>query len=232
MQDPKSAELAERLGVEFENLKDLEAALKHRSWVAEHPGNYPNERLEFLGDTVLGLVVTTYLFRTFPTFPEGELAKVRASVVSTESLAIVGSEMGLGQHMLLGKGEDQSGGREKRSILADAVEAVLGSVYLACGYDAAEKLIMRYLIDRIAIGAEGPGGGDYKTRLQEYAARNLDHVPVYVLQDQGPDHQKRFTATVMVGEEQLGQGEGRSKKAAEQAAAQVAWETIEAAPAK
>lgn len=203
-------------------------ALAHRSWCAEHPGSESNERLEFLGDAVLGVVVTTHLFNAYPDFPEGELAKIRASVVSSVSLAEVAADMELGQHLLLGKGEDQSGGREKRSILADGVEAVIGAVYLACGIAAAERLIMRFMEERIIEGAAGPGGHDYKTRLQEFVARNLDTVPRYDIEDHGPDHAKRFFATVMIGDKARGDGEGRSKKQAEQAAARTAWKLLSA----
>lgn len=224
---PTLDELAARLEVEFSDLARLEAALKHRSWCAENGGVESNERLEFLGDAVLGLVVTTHVFRTYPTFPEGELAKVRAGVVSSASLAEVAAEIDLGAHLFLGKGENLSGGREKRSILADAVEAVIGSVYLDQGWDAAEALIMRLVGDRIIEAAAGPGGHDYKTRLQELSAREFDRVPRYVITDQGPDHAKRFFATVIIGDQARGSGEGQSKKQAEQAAASAAWVALQ-----
>lgn len=201
--------------------------MRHRSWCAENPGHESNERLEFLGDAVLGLVVTTHLFRTYPGFPEGELAKVRAAVVSSVSLAEIAREIGLGDHLLLGKGENLSGGREKRSILADAVEAVIGASYLDGGWEVAQSLIMRLVGERIVLAAAGPGGHDYKTRLQEFAARMLDRVPRYDIEDHGPDHAKRFVAAVSVGGELLGTGEGHSKKQAEQAAAEVAWNRLQ-----
>lgn len=214
--------LAERLTVVVEP-SVLVAAMAHRSWCAEHPGHESNERLEFLGDAVLGLVVTTHLFHTYPAFPEGELAKIRATVVSTASLAEIAKEIELGPHLLLGKGEDQSGGRDKRSILADVSEAVIGAVYLACGWEVVSTLVLRLIDDRIAVAAIGPGGQDYKTRLQELSAQRFDEVPVYTVEDQGPDHAKRFFATVQIGEHATGTGEGRSKKQAEQAAASIAW---------
>jgi ribonuclease-3 len=200
--------------------------MAHRSWCAETPGEGSNERLEFLGDAVLGLVVTDHIFRTYPELPEGELAKVRASVVNAEALAEVASELGLGPALLLGKGEDASGGREKPSILADAMEAVIGAVYLDGGWDAAAELIMGLLADRVEEGAAGPGGQDFKTRLQELAARQFEQLPRYEVTDEGPDHAKRFFATVLVGGVRRGRGEGRSKKQAEQQAAREAWHAL------
>jgi ribonuclease-3 len=194
--------------------------------VAESPGEASNERLEFLGDAVLGLVVTDHIFRAYPELPEGELAKVRASVVSAAALAEVALELGLGPVLKLGKGEDASGGREKPSILADATEAVIGAVYLDGGWDAAADLLLSLLGDRISDAAAGPGGQDYKTRLQELAARAYETLPDYEVTDEGPDHAKRFFASVRVGEHRFGGGEGRSKKQAEQAAARLAWESL------
>jgi ribonuclease-3 len=204
----------------------LAAALAHRSWCAENPGHESNERLEFLGDAVLGLVVTDHIYRTYPSLPEGELAKVRASVVSAAALAEVAGELQLGDALLLGKGEAGSGGREKPSILADALEAVLGAVYLVGGWAASERLVLELLGDRISEASEGPGGQDYKTRLQELVARNFTELPRYSISDEGPDHAKRFFAEVRVGGQVRGQGEGRSKKQAEAAAARSAWERL------
>jgi ribonuclease-3 len=199
----------------------------HRSWCAETPGSKSNERLEFLGDAVLGLVVTDHLFRTYSDLPEGELAKVRASVVNSAALAEVAAELDIGAALLLGKGEDQSGGREKPSILADAMEALIGAVYMDAGWVAAEGLVMRLLGDRITEAAIGPGGQDYKTRLQELSAHRFEHLPRYEVHDEGPDHAKRFYATVSVGGAVHGRGEGRSKKQAEQEAARVAWQSLQ-----
>jgi ribonuclease-3 len=200
--------------------------MAHRSWCAETAGAASNERLEFLGDAVLGLVVTDHLFRTYPELPEGELAKVRASVVNSEALAEVASGLALGEALLLGKGEDSSGGREKPSILADAMEAVIGAVYLDGGWEPAAVLVMGLLGERIEEAAAGPGGQDYKTRLQELAARRFDQLPRYEVADEGPDHAKRFYATVVVGGLTRGEGEGRSKKQAEQGAAREAWHAL------
>jgi len=202
--------------------------MSHRSWCAETTGASSNERLEFLGDAVLGLVVTDHLFRSYPTLPEGELAKVRASVVNSETLAELAASLELGDALLLGKGEDASGGREKPSILADAMEAVFGAVYLDGGWSGAAALVMRLLGERIEEAAAGPGGQDYKTRLQELAARRFEQLPLYDVDDDGPDHAKRFFATVSVGGQVRGRGEGRSKKQAEQGAARQAWENLTA----
>ena len=204
----------------------LSRSLAHRSWCAESPGELSNERLEFLGDAVLGLVVTDYLYRNYPDLPEGQLAQVRASVVNAEALAEVAGEIDIGAALQLGKGEDASGGREKPSILSDAMEAVIGAVYIDGGWEAAEELIMRLLEARIIEGAAGPGGHDYKTRLQELSARTFDELPRYQHVAEGPDHAKRFSAVVSVRGEDLGWGEGRSKKQAEQGAARMAWEHL------
>ena len=199
-------------------------ALTHRSWCAEHPGDESNERLEFLGDAVLGVVVTDHLFSAFPDLPEGQLAKARAAVVSSTTLAEVGRELGVGLDLRLGKGEDASGGREKASILADAVEAVLGAMYLDGGVEPVRRLVLEQLSERIDQAAERPGDKDYKTRLQEVAAHDGFTPPVYALTESGPDPHKRFHATVAVGGERLGAGTGTSKKEAEQKAARAAYE--------
>jgi ribonuclease-3 len=175
---------------------------------------------------VLGLIVTDHIYRTYPDLPEGELAKLRATVVSAAALADVAIELELGDALLLGKGEDASGGREKPSILADALEAVIGAVYLDGGWPAAERLVLGLLGERIVEASEGPGGQDYKTRLQELTARELTELPRYRITDDGPDHAKRFFAEVRVGGVVRGRGEGRSKKQAEAAAARDAWQAL------
>ncbi|HET9731591.1 MAG TPA: ribonuclease III [Acidimicrobiales bacterium] len=216
------------MGWEFSDAELLSRALAHRSWCAENANSGSNERLEFLGDAVLGLVVTDHIFRTYAELPEGELAKVRAAVVNSGVLAELAAELKLGDAVLLGRGEDLSGGREKPSILADTMEAVFGAVYIDGGWEPAARLVMDLLGDRIAEAAAGPGGQDYKTRLQELASRRNDPVPRYEVLDEGPDHAKRFFATVHIGEAPEGTGEGRSKKQAEQAAARSAWEAMTA----
>jgi ribonuclease III len=220
------AALAVRLGWSSDELPLLEQALAHRSWCAENPGWSSNERLEFLGDSVLGLVVTDHLYLTYPNLPEGELAKIRSSVVNAVALAEVASGLAVGDALLLGKGENTSGGREKSSILADAMEALIGAVYLDRGWTAAEDLVMGLLGTRIEEAAAGPGGGDYKTRLQELCARDFEKLPIYVVQEEGPDHAKQFDAVVVVDGVERGRGRGRSKKQAEQAAARDAWHQI------
>lgn len=215
-----------RLGTPFADEARLAAALAHRSWIAEHPGHPSNERLEFLGDAVLGLVVTDHIFGAYPELPEGEMAKVRASVVSAAALSEVAVELFLGEAILLGKGESASGGREKPSILADALEAVIGAVYLERGWDAASRVVLELLGDRIVSASEGPGGQDYKTRLQELSVRHFTELPRYSVSDDGPDHAKSFYAEVRIAGEVRGRGEGRSKKQAEAFAARRAWESL------
>jgi ribonuclease-3 len=221
------ARLQLALGWTFRDASLLERALIHRSYCSEHNIEESNERLEFLGDSVLGFVVTTFVYDAYPALPEGELAKLRATVVSAETLAAVANEVDLGAALRLGKGEDASGGRAKPSILADAMEAVIAAVYLDGGLDAAARVVLAALETRIRQQAAGPGGGDYKTRLQELAARRVDQLPRYQVRHEGPDHNKRFFATVLLGGAPYGSGEGRSKKAAEQAAARIAWERLQ-----
>jgi ribonuclease III len=205
----------------------LAPSLVHRSWCAENPGHDSNERLEFLGDAVLGVIITDHAFHAYPDLSEGELTDVRKAVVNAVTLAEVADELNLGDYLLLGKGEEQSGGREKPSILADALEAVLGAVYVAAGMPEAHDLVMRLLGDRVAEAhAGGPGGQDYKSRLQELAARRFDEQPKYETLAEGPDHARRFHVTVNVGGVARGQGDGRSKKQAEQVAARDAYATL------
>jgi ribonuclease-3 len=199
----------------------------HRSWCAENPGYESNERLEFLGDAVLGLVITDHAYRAYPELSEGELTDVRKAVVNAVTLAEVADELGLGNHLLLGKGEEQSGGREKPSILADALEAVIGVTYVAGGLLQAHDLVLRLLGTRVADAhAGGPGGQDYKSRLQELAARHFGEPPRYQTDAEGPDHARRFHTTVLVSGLARGNGAGRSKKQAEQVAARDAYATL------
>ncbi len=222
------AGLAERLGWQVNDQDLFAQALAHRSWCAEHPRHEPNERLEFLGDAVLGQIVTDYLYRSYPDLPEGELAKARAAVVNSASLAGTARELRVGNALLLGKGEDSSGGRLKPSILADAMEALIGAIYLDAGYAVTDAIVLRLLEERLREAAKGPGDDDYKTRLQELCAQTFDELPVYRVTDSGPDHAKVFEAQVIVGGRSRGIGDGRSKKQAEQMAAKHAWYTIKA----
>ncbi|WP_369139729.1 ribonuclease III [Modestobacter versicolor] len=222
--------LADALDVELPAAL-LELALTHRSYAYEHGGLPTNERLEFLGDSVLGLVVTDELYRSHPRLPEGQLAKLRASVVNMNSLARVSRALGdggIGPHLLLGRGETTTGGREKDSILADALEALIGAVHLGCGLDTASAIVHRLFDPLLAESATRGAGLDWKTSLQELAAGRGLGAPVYDVEDDGPDHAKTFTAAVLLAGEPRGRGTGRTKKAAEQEAAEVAWRSLTA----
>ena len=222
-----AAVLAERLGHTFGDLSLLQHALAHRSWCGEQEGGAPsNERLEFLGDAVLGLVVAGYTYDHFPDFAEGKLAKVRSAVVNARVLAEVAGRLGVGEVLLLGRGEEGSGGRTKASILADAFEAVLGAVYLDAGWEAARRLVLRELGEAIERAGEEPDDFDHKSRLQEKAVRDGDGTPRYVVVGSGPDHDRAYVAEVFLGGTLWGTGVGRSKKDAEQQAARAAWEEI------
>jgi ribonuclease III len=216
------------LGVRFDDATMRRICLTHRSFAFEQGLDLTNERLEFLGDSVLGLVVTDMAYRSYPELAEGTLAKLRAAIVNMVALADVAREHGLGNLVLLGKGEEQSGGRDKSSILADALEAVFGAVYLDRGLSVATELIERLFRPRMEAYVRGEGDRDYKTILQELASQKVRSMPDYRLAEEGPDHEKRFTATVFVGGEPMGSGTGRSKKEAEQQAAQEAYAHLRA----
>lgn len=204
----------------------LDRALMHRSFAYENGGLPTNERLEFLGDSVLGLIVTDTLFRSYPDLPEGQLAKLRAAVVNMRALAGVARGLGLGAYVRLGKGEEATGGRDKSSILADTLEAVIGAVYLDQGLGAADGLVHRLFDPVIARSARLGAGLDWKTSLQELTASEILGVPEYHVEESGPDHQKSFRAFVRIGTMTYGEGAGRSKKEAEQQAAEAAWNAI------
>ena len=214
----------------------LTLALTHRSYAYEHGGLPTNERLEFLGDSVLGVIVTERLYRSHPDLPEGQLAKLRASVVNMHALASVARELGptgqdgqkggLGSYLYLGRGEELTGGRGKASILADATEALIGAVYLAHGLEVARGVVER-LFDALLKAAPLLGAGlDWKTSLQELTASAELGVPEYRISEDGPDHLKTFTAVAVVAGRELGTGVGRTKKEAEQKAAQLAWRSL------
>ena len=221
-------ELREALGDPTMAPELLQLALTHRSFAYEN-GNLPtNERLEFLGDSVLGVVITETLYVTHPTLSEGRLAKLRAAVVNARALADVARTIGLGEHVRLGKGEESTGGREKASILSDTVEALIGAVYLSGGFVEAGRVV-HLLFDPLLEAAAAMGAGlDWKTSLQELSATHDLGVPEYVLADDGPDHMKTFTARVRVAGRLHGHGVGRSKKEAEQQAAESAYRTLHA----
>jgi len=222
----RGSDLERRLGTTLRNRTLWEHALTHRSYAYERGGLPTNERLEFLGDAVLGIVVTDSLYAEFPDQPEGDLAKMRAALVNMTVLADVGREIGLGDVVKLGRGEEMTGGRDKSSILADTLEAVFGAIYLDRGIKKASKVILGLFLPRIRGQVEGGVVHDYKTALQELAAARLGSLPEYALTESGPDHAKRFQAVVLLGGTSYGTGAGRSKKEAEQAAARVAVEKL------
>lgn len=209
----------------------IEQALTHRSFAYENGGLPTNERLEFLGDSVLGLVVTETLYRDHPDLPEGQLAKLRAAVVNMRALAQVGRDLGLGRYLRLGKGEETTGGRDKASILADSVEALIGAVYVDRGIVDASALVHQ-LFDPVMTQAQGLGAGlDWKTSLQELTAALELGVPEYRIVESGPDHAKSFVARVVLRDGEHGEGSGGSKKEAEQAAAAATWHALSERPA-
>ena len=214
------------LGYRFVDPEMLVNALSHRSWCAEH-GGLSNERLEFLGDAVLGLLVADWTYRRYPEQPEGHLAKIRASVVSASALADTARAISLGDALLLGRGEASGGGPDKDSILSDALEAVLGAVYLDGGHEAAYRVVGDLFAEAIGREATAPGVSDYKTRLQELVAGWSGDAPRYCQVTDGPDHDKRFHVTVEVVGEVFGPALGSSKKRAEQLVARLACQVLE-----
>ncbi|MCI0425667.1 MAG: ribonuclease III [Actinobacteria bacterium] len=218
--------LEERLGYVFEDPLLLRLALTHRSVSAEDPARNDNERLEFLGDAVLQLVITDLLFRNYPHLAEGQMAKVRAAVVSRPTLAEIAARLELGEHIELAIGEERTGGRSKDSILADAVEAILGAVYLDGGVEAVTPVIVGLWSSKLAERSRRPGVKDYKTRLQEELART-GRRPGYEVEGSGPDHDRRFLARVVIDGQVNGTGVGKSKREAEQEAARIALQGLD-----
>lgn len=225
---PDFAAFAQQLGLSFKNPNLLTEAVTHRSYLNEHreySGSH-NERLEFLGDAVLELAVTDFLFKKYPASPEGELTSYRAALVNTVSLAELARSLGVNDFLLLSKGESKDTGRARDVILADALEAVIGAVYLDSGYAAAEKFIANNLYSKIDDVIENRSYQDAKSRFQEAAQEKRGVTPLYeTLSEVGPDHDKRFTVGVYVGSEEIAKGEGKSKQEAEQAAAEAALGT-------
>ncbi len=216
-------DLSDRLRYRFVDLGLLRRAMAHRSWCAEQSTPVrSNERLEFLGDAVLGWVIADIVFRRNRDLAEGQLTELRKAVVNASALADVARSLGIGEAMLLGKGERSAGGADKPSLLSDALEATLGAVYLDGGAEAVTTLIDRLFSERLALAASRLGVADFKTTLQELTARRGDSAPLYRAESSGPDHAKQFSAEVWIGETLLGTGTGRTKKAAEQAAAEAA----------
>ncbi|MGP5220528.1 ribonuclease III [Arthrobacter rhombi] len=222
---PSTEELLKRLGVTIDP-ETLRLALTHRSYAYEHGGLPTNERLEFLGDSVLGYAVTDHLYRTYPDLPEGDLAKRRASVVSTRALAGIARSIDVGQHILLGQGEVLTHGADKSSILADTMEALIGATYLSDGPDSAQSLVMRLVAPLLSDVEHLGAGTDWKTAIQEIAAaRKLGPID-YSITGTGPDHARVFEATLRIGKTDYGTGTGPSKKEAEQEAAAISYRTL------
>jgi len=225
--DTAVSALEERIGHRFGDRSLLLQALRHRSWCSENPGHESNERLEFLGDAVLGWVVADVVYRRHLDSREGRLTDLRKSVVNALALADVARSLGIGSCLLLGRGEDTAAGRDKSSIISDALEAIIGAVYLDGGTVAAHDLVVRLLGERLLQPNGFSPYTDFKTMLQELCASREDLPPVYVLREEGPDHAKFFFASVLVNGSVLGDGEGRTKKQAEQLAASDAIRRLE-----
>ena len=222
MKNNQLSQFYTRLNYEFKDVSLISTALTHSSFANEAKGKVPfNERLEFLGDSVLGLTISDYLYRTYPELPEGVLTKLRAGVVSEVSLAQIARALDLGKFIRLGKGEENTGGSDRTSILADAMESVIGAMYLDDGLDTAKAFVLRLLIPSIDILVAGKGHKDYKTDLQELLqSKSTLEITYQIINETGPDHDKAFTAQVSHGTTAIGQGQGKSKKEAEQQAAQ------------
>lgn len=228
-QDEVSGHLPRIFGVQLDP-ELMILALTHRSF-AHEAGDMPtNERLEFLGDTVLGLVVTEQLYRNFPDLPEGELAKKRSAIVSQRALAEVARELEIGQFILLGRGEKANGGDDKDSILSDTLEALFGAIYLAHGLEVAREVVLRTVGDALARAVSMGAGLDYKTSLQEFLAEHSLGAPHYEVTGEGPDHDRFYTARVFVGGHSVGVGNGKAKKVAQQEAAGRAYELLASTP--
>jgi ribonuclease-3 len=218
--------LAERIGHRFADEALLATAMRHRSWTSENDGFESNERLEFLGDAVLGWVVADIAYQRHAEFQEGKLSDLRKSVVNALALAEIAAELNLGDHLLLGKGEDAAGGRKKKSILSDALEAVIGAVYVDAGAVVTHRVVTQLMAQAINNYMAALDRLDAKTHLQELASRMLKERVHYRVSEEGLDHEKVFFATAFVGEREMGSGEGHSKKAAEQIAAEIACDIL------
>ena len=227
--DNPYARLEARIGYGFKEPRRLESALTHKSYVNENPawGRPDNERLEFLGDAVLDLVVGHLLMEAQPGRTEGELSKTRAAIVNEQGLAEVSAELALGEWLFLGRGEEQSGGRRKPSVLADACEALVAAIYLDGGFDAAFQVV-RHLFGQRVLDTNEAGLHDFKTRLQERAAKRRIHVRYQVVEERGPDHDKTFEVAATVADKELARGVGKTKKEAEQRAAELALKALDA----
>ncbi len=220
---PSYADIQRRIAFAFRDTGLLERALTHKSYANENRVPSHNERMEFLGDAVLNLIVSEYLMQACPDSTEGDLSRLRAAVVSEPALAAVAREIGLGAHIRLGRGEEQTGGRNKDSLLANCLEALIAAVYLDSGKDEAQAFIIRFFEERIGKTCSTRGALDHKTELQELCQERLKQLPEYrLVSETGPDHQKQFTVEVWIRDQVAGHGTGRSKKEAEQRAAKEA----------
>ena len=229
MADMKIKELEQTIGYTFHDQQMLLTAMCHSSYANEHRQKqmHDNERLEFLGDAVLEIASSDFLFHQYPQMPEGKLTKLRASIVCEPTLALCAREIHLEQHLLLGKGEELSGGRTKKAILADAVEAVIGALYIDSGYESAERLVLELIIPEIRKVQSDHGSKDYKTLLQEFYQKKTNACPSYSLvRTTGPDHDRIFYVSVKLGDVVYGPASGKNKKSAEQAAAGVACKAL------
>jgi ribonuclease-3 len=223
--------LQKEIGVRFRDVGLLRCALTHASYLNENPdpGAVDNERLEFLGDAVAGFVTAEYIYQSFPGWQEGQLTALRAKLVRSDTLARFAGEIGLGHHLLLGRGEELLGGRDRVTMLCDAFEALLGAVYLDQGLDTAREFFVPFLASQLEEYSEEAALRDAKTSLQEWAQAVHHETPRYVtVEETGPDHDKQFTVEVLIGDQSRGRGKGRSKQMAEQAAARAALDALSA----
>ncbi|MFM8621299.1 MAG: ribonuclease III [Candidatus Nanopelagicaceae bacterium] len=219
------AQLKARLGLEIRQ-ELLELAFTHRSFAYENGLTETNERLEFLGDSVLGLIVTEELYKRYPDLDESRLSPLRSGIVNMRALADIARTLELGQYMRIGKGEEVTGGRDKNSLLADSFEALIGAIYLSNGFEASQKIVGQLISETMESAKDRGAGLDGKTSLQELAASRKITAPEYLITESGPDHDKTFVATAVVGDEAIATGEGKSKREAEQIAARIAYEKL------
>ncbi len=225
----KLIELQNKIGYTFNDVELLKIALTHTSYANEHKKKMikHNERLEFLGDSVLSLIITTYLFKNLSNIPEGELSRIRSTIVCENSLKLSGDEFNLSQYIYMGKGEEQTGGRGRSSIVSDAMEALIASIYLDSGYENAEIFVLRQMADIIEKAIQGKLFKDYKTQYQEVIQKQSNaKIEYIVVSEEGPDHQKVFTVSLLLNDTVVSTGKGRSKKVAEQKAAEIALEKM------
>lgn len=225
----KLIELQKKIGYMFIDIELLKIALTHTSYANEHKKKMikHNERLEFLGDSVLSLIITTYLFKNLSNIPEGELSRIRSTIVCENSLKLSGDEFNLSQYIYMGKGEEQTGGRGRSSIVSDAMEALIASIYLDSGYENAEIFVLRQMEDIIQKAIQGKLFKDYKTQYQEVIQKKSNaKIEYVVVSEEGPDHQKIFTVSLLLNDTVVSTGKGRSKKVAEQKAAEIALEKM------